>query len=299
MTETEYGTHFDFLCEVRLRQTDPFLHTCFRNSVFAIDRLLTNYKNIFPFFTDHTFEHSEQVIRYCNIIAGEDIINALCPDEIYILLMGAALHDVGMGISEADFNDLSPEIPGLGAYRKTHPGESTAEYTRVFHQWFSAAFIKKYSALFEIPSDEYTDCICRLASGHRGADLTEENRFPTDFVLPNGHTVNVGYLAALVRLADELDVTSDRNLLFDYTDVNAEWSEKQTMCYQSHQAIKNLEVRQNELVLLYDTDDAAVEQEILRTKSKVDRAFADYCDITVKRTCFTNKIQRILFQNTK
>ena len=64
----------DFLCEKRLRATDEDLYRRYRNSVFAIDRLLANYKNIFPFFTDHTFEHSEQVINYCNIVAGQEII---------------------------------------------------------------------------------------------------------------------------------------------------------------------------------------------------------------------------------
>lgn len=75
--EREDCTKFDFLCEKRLNQTDKLLYQYFRNSIFALECLLSDYKNVFPFFTDHTFEHSEQVIRYCNIIAGEEIISAL------------------------------------------------------------------------------------------------------------------------------------------------------------------------------------------------------------------------------
>ena len=39
----------EFLCEYRLKELDEDLHRCYRNSIFVIDRLLTNYKLVFPF----------------------------------------------------------------------------------------------------------------------------------------------------------------------------------------------------------------------------------------------------------
>lgn len=296
MTDHEYSSRYDFLCEKRLRQTDTFLHTCFRNSIFAIDLLLTNYKNIFPFYTNHTFEHSEQVIRYCNSIAGEDIIHSLSPDEIYILLMGASLHDVGMGISETDFKEFYTDIPGLQSYMKRHPNEPIAEYTRVFHHLFSAAFIRKYCALFEIPSEEYLYCICQVVKGHRETDVSDLENYPSEFHLSNGKTVNLAYITVLVKLADELDVAADRNLLFDYNSVNQNWSEKQTMCYQCHNAIKGLAVEKDKLILNYDTMDPTVEREILNTKEKVDEVFAVYCKIVDQYTAYQRNIRQIVFQ---
>lgn len=294
--EREDCTKFDFLCEKRLNQTDKLLYQYFRNSIFALECLLSDYKNVFPFFTDHTFEHSEQVIRYCNIIAGEEIISALNADELYILLMGASLHDVGMGISEKDFRSFISEVPALSAYIEENPGFSVAEYTRAFHQELSACFIRKYGALFEIPSPEHLFAICALAHGHRKADLLNETEFPTDFLLPNGNRANLAYLAALVRLADEIDVTSDRNLLFDYSQMNENWSKKQNLCFQCHGAIKTLEVYNEALVLLYATDDAVVEQEIFRIRGKVERSFAVYRDVTEHRTPFYNRIKAVQFE---
>ena len=296
MTGNSDNTKLDFLCEKKLRQTDDALYTCFRNSVFAVDVLLAGYKNIFPFYTDHTFEHSEQVINYCNIIAGEEIVDALNPDEIYILLMGASLHDIGMGISEKDFKSFLPLVPGLPDYVHDHPDESSAVYTRNFHQELSAQFIRKYSGLFEIPSPEHIHCIAQIARGHRKADLLDETDFPTDYLLPNGRRVNLAYLAALVKLADELDVTADRNLLFDYTRINESWSEKQTMCYKCHGAIKKLDVRAETLVLFYDTDEPAVEQEILQTRYKVGSTFSVYYDVVGHRTRFHNSIKAVQFE---
>lgn len=299
MTENEFDVRYDFLSEKRLHKLDDGLFRLFRNSVFSIDLLLTNYKNIFPFYTDHTFEHSEQVIRYCNIVAGADILDALCADELYILLMGASLHDIGMGISEKDFRELSPRVAGMTDYMAAHPGEQLAEYARAFHQELSGQFIRKYSALFEIPTPEHIHCIAQVARGHRKADLLDKTEYPTDYPLPNGQRVNLAYLAALVKLADELDITADRNLLFDYNDLKAEWSEKQTMCYKCHGAIKSLGVRSDALVLYYDTDEPKVEEEILKTRGKVERTFAEYCEVVRERSSFQNRLHSVLFEQIR
>ncbi|MCQ2461890.1 MAG: HD domain-containing protein [Clostridia bacterium] len=297
--EKECVSECDFLCEKRLLKTNPALHRLYRSSVFAMDMLLSGYKNIFPFFTDHTFEHSEQVINYCNIIAGKEIVPFLNSDEIYILLMGAALHDVGMGISEDDFHCFCSDIPGLAAYRERFPGELTAEYTRAFHQEFSAQFIKKYSGVFEIPSEEHIHCIAQVARGHRNADLLDRDGFPEAYPLPNGNTVNLAYLAALVKFADELDVTADRNLFFDYTVVNREWSAKQTMCFKCHGAIKSLCVRDDAVVLMYDTQEPEVEEEILRTYGKVENTFGEYITVLEKRTSFPKKLSQLKLEKVR
>lgn len=286
----------EYLCERRLSQTDPLLHSRYKASVFAMDRLLANYKTVFPFFTNHTFEHSEQVIRYCNLIAGQETVSRLNADEIYLLLMGAALHDVGMGISAADFSEMAPEIPGLFDFMQAHPGLRTGEYTRRFHQEFSAAFLRKYHELFEIPTEEHLYAVTQIVRGHRRMNLLDEAQFDPCFSLKNGHSVNLPYLTALVKLADELDIAADRNLLFDYSTQNEEWSAHQTMCYLCHNAIKRLAVEQDRLVLYFDAPDQAVFDEVMHTRSKVDRTFAEYNEVLRERTSFPCRIREIVFE---
>jgi len=291
------NSQFDFICEKRLKTIDSNLHSRFRESVFSMNLLLANYENVFPFFTNHTYQHSEQVINYCNIIAG-DIVNLLNGDEIYILLMGAALHDIGMGVSVRDFRELSQNIPELLSYIKEHPDKSVAEYTREFHQQLSAEFIKKYKHVFDFPSDDYVECVAKIASGHRHKDLLNTEEYCNEYVMQNGSRINLAYITALVKLADELDITSDRNLLFDYSQKNSEWSDEQTMCYKCHGAIKSLSVSENSLILYYETEQADVLEEILHTKAKVEKTFAEYCEVLKKRTDFECRIKTVDFVNS-
>ena len=75
---------YDFLLEGRLRKLDKNLHAKFTDTVFAMERILSNYKLIFPDFTDHSELHSLNVIEFCNKLIGKQIDN-LNADEIYAI----------------------------------------------------------------------------------------------------------------------------------------------------------------------------------------------------------------------
>ena len=278
----------DFLCERLLKERNAELHGRYRNSVFAIDRLLANYKAVFPFFTNHTFEHSEQVINYCNMIIGEENAARLNADELYILLMGACLHDVGMGISERDFMAMKDAIPGVNKYINEHPEASVGDVTRAFHQEFAAKFIEKYRDLFEIPSDEHLYCICQIARGHRKLDLLDTDEFDPHYRLPGGAEVRLPYLAAAVRLADEMDLTADRNLLCDYTQEASRWPKENVLYLKCHQATKNLRAEGGALILTYEeTGDPEVHAELLNISRKLEKTFGEFASVVQQRTDFT------------
>ena len=78
---------FDFAMERRLKELDPELHRRFTEAVFGLQHVLSNYKLIFPEYTDHTELHSLTVIDFCNKLMGEQLLK-LNKDEIYCLLMG-------------------------------------------------------------------------------------------------------------------------------------------------------------------------------------------------------------------
>lgn len=84
--------------ERKLRDLNPELHKRFTDAVFGLQHVLSNYKLIFPEYTDHTELHSLNVIDFCNQLIG-DQIDKMNADEIYCLLMGCYFHDTGMGIS--------------------------------------------------------------------------------------------------------------------------------------------------------------------------------------------------------
>ncbi len=294
MQEVKRSDKFELLCETRLYKLDAKLHNRFKNSIFAIDRLLANYKMVFPFYTDHTLEHSEQVIRYSNYFISDKNIEKLNADELYILLMGACLHDVGMGISVNDFNSFKNKIKGLDEYIKENPRKIIGDYTRSFHQEFSACFIEKYKDLFEIPSDDYLYCICQIARGHRKYNLLDENEFPRYFKLENGNTVRLPYLVAIVKVADEMDIASERNLLIDYDDYTSGDDEERVMCYKAHEAIKQIDF-ESDIKVYYSTEKDDVLEELENISQKVEQAYNEYKEVVRTYTEFVNIYGNIVF----
>lgn len=285
----------DFLCEKRLKELNPALHGLYKSSVFIMDRLLANYKTVFPYFTNHTFEHSEQVINYCNILAGYDNIMKLNADEIYVLLMGASLHDVGMGISVRDFDEFKYKVKNFTEYEQEHQFVTVKEACRKFHQEFSAEFIKKYRNLFEIPSDEHLYCICQIARGHRKMDFSDVSEFNPEYKIGE-NTIHLPYLASLVKLADEIDITADRNLLFDYTKTDRRWSKKQTMCYQCHKALKGFQKDDDILNIIYTPETGSIKKEIERMEAKVQKTFKEFQNVINSQDIFTTNILDIRFK---
>ena len=93
----------DFMMERALRRRNPALFKRFQSAVFLLPKMLSGYQQFFPDFTDHTELHSLNVIDFCNRIIGLENLERMNDDEIYCLLMGCHLHDVGMGIREEDY----------------------------------------------------------------------------------------------------------------------------------------------------------------------------------------------------
>lgn len=240
------GTH-DFLMEKRLRSADPQLHQRFSNAVFALQHTLSSYRRLFPEYTDHSELHSMTVIDFCNLLIGENQIDKLNADELYILLMSCYLHDVGMGISEQDYHLFKQDMDADG-YFAAHPDAAISDFVRTYHNEFSGKFIEKYGYFLDIPSEEHCFCIIQVSRGHRKTDLMDKTQYPVDFRLPNGNTVCLPYLAALIRLADEIDATAARNSAL-LNDISLPTTESQLFHNRILAAVRKLDVTQNSFIL--------------------------------------------------
>lgn len=235
-----------FALEFRLRDLDRDLHKRFTDCVFALQNILSNYKLIFPEFTDHTELHTLTVIEFCNCLIG-DQLEKLNKYELYALLLGCYFHDTGMGITEKDFADFSCRI-NFGDYFIKHPNATKAEQIRDFHNEYSGMFIRKYAELFEFPDKALLEAVIQISRGHRKTDLTNENDYPIAFEMSDGNTVCLPYLAALLRLADEIDVTAARNpkLLYDIEAVSDGF---QLLIRKTHQAVSDLKIEKDAFIL--------------------------------------------------
>lgn len=258
MTTVENDTN-SFALEFRLRELDGGLHKRFTDCVFALQKILSNYKLIFPGYTDHTELHSITVIEFCSRIIGKQL-GRLNKYELYALLLGCYFHDTGMGITEKDFEAFSRRID-FGDYFEKHPGVTRAEQIRDFHNEYSGMFIRKYAELFEFPDSTILEAVIQISRGHRKTDLTDEKFYPTKLAMSDGSTVCMPYLAALIRLADEIDVTAARNpgLLYDLESITDGFQLSEHM---RHKAVRDLEIGEDAFTLVIDDSDPAINEKI-------------------------------------
>ena len=203
----------NYLLERKLREESKDLHRRAAESVFVLQTMLSNYLTRFPDFTEHAFLLSMNVLDYCNRIIGEEQIKKLNPEECYVLIMSCYLHDIGMGIGNRDFAEFSEKLD-FGDYFDNHDRRNDAETVRAFHNEYSGLFIRKYSKIFDIPSEAMTRAIIQVSRGHRKTDLLDRSEFGD--IHDGDAIIRTAYLSAVMRLADEIDVASDRNpkLLF-------------------------------------------------------------------------------------
>ena len=264
----------DFVLEKTLRERSPELHKRFTGTVFALQNILSGYKLLFPEFTDHTELHSMNVADFCNTLLGKEQVEKMNADEIYVLLMACYLHDVGMGITQKDYEAFRPQID-MGSYLENHPNASTDEIVRDFHHEFSGLFIKKYGALFDIPSEAHLFAVVQTSRGHRKTDLFDEAEYPADLKAPNGNTICTPFLAGLIRLADEIDVTAARNSKLLY-DIESMHREVQMWHALKHLATRDLLITPDSFTMIVQTEDERM-MDTLRDMQKKMQLTLDYC----------------------
>ena len=285
---------YDFLLERRLKEIDPGLHQRFSDTVFALQQILSNYKLIFPDFTDHTELHTLNIIEFCNNLIGEQI-DKLNADEMYVLLLGCYFHDTGMGISHADFDEFSKQI-NFGNYFDTHSRDNYPEIVRNFHQEFSGLFLRKYAKFFEFPSEEHLFAIIQISRGHRKTDLNDEKEYPLNLKVPSGNTICLPYLAALVRLADEIDVTASRNSKAIY-DLNKIVKEIDLIEFMKHEAVHSLDITDKAFIMGIKSDDPKIIEGLNILAGKMKKTL-DYCRSVVNnRTSFAITQEDVIIKN--
>ncbi|GEM_PF-900887 len=267
----------EFYCERKLEKLNPGYSRIVKSVAVVLFNALEKYKLFFPDFTDHTVLHSLHVLEFCNVIIG-DCADELNEDELFILIMSAYLHDCGMGITEDNYKELYERVVS-SEYRLKHPHDNIKDTIRSFHHSFSKQMIYKYAPLFDIPSEQHMQAIALVSESHRKTDLFDEHYMPAEMMMPSGNAVRLPYLAALIRLADELDIASDRNL--EIGDAG-----QQTIFKLMHHAIRRMRIEEDRFVLEIDTDDPALYDDILQETDKLKETLAYCVSVIERRTPF-------------
>lgn len=170
------------------------------------------------YFVSHDIEHSGRVIKFIKDIldGGKCILNE---KELYVLFAATCLHDIGM----------QDELLG-----------GDIEYRRPKHQKLGANRIKKD------PSDQnkygiipqFCFVVATTIEGHRDVDLTASKEFEPRTI--GRELIQVRLLAALLRIADELDITFER--INPYRDKLLKMSLPDKMHYYKHYYVQGVKI---------------------------------------------------------
>ena len=215
-------------------------------------RMLSRYENYFPDFTDHTVLHTLDILDLCNQLIGRQI-ERLTPEDLYVLLMGALFHDVGMGVSVSDFEQFRAVL----GFEEPADDNARAWAVRGYHQELSGLYLEKYWHMFDFPNEAYAKAVIQVCRGHRKTDLLDEAGYPPQFEVEPGKTVSLPYLAALLCLADELDIAAERNVSFLY-DVERMPSPRDRREFRKHMAIRRVELEEERVVVHAWTEDPEI-----------------------------------------
>ncbi|MBM4431182.1 MAG: NACHT domain-containing protein, partial [Chloroflexi bacterium] len=172
-------------------------------------------------FTDHGVKHSERLASFAASLLNANDGRDLSSQEMYLLLAGIYLHDIGMQCDVVKFPEIKAQAEKLGAQfdveitAQTSSGYSIDEQKaiRKNHQYLTAAWIDHANRTGEtvlgpaaktIP-DDLVDDLMDVCKHHAKVPITD---CPLTFRFdPTGRKQLV---AALLRFADELDVDGHR-----------------------------------------------------------------------------------------
>jgi len=149
----------------------------------------------FPYYTAHDFSHCQAVEENLNWLILDDVKDKMNPYEIFFLIIASWFHDWGMIGEESEDSD---EV------RMTHHIR-TQEY---FERRYNDLGLNEHEARI----------IGKICKGHRKSDLHSKEFDETLFSQNN--RIRVNFLAAVLRIADECDVTHNRTPEIVYNSIN-------------------------------------------------------------------------------
>jgi molecular chaperone HtpG len=210
-----------------------------------VDRYLRSSTNLFPHFTSHGVDHSDEIVLQLSKLlepTGSPAGTSLNHAETYLLIAAAYLHDTGMVVTDSHLQAAvsSPEwasfvgrdatvAADIATIESINPATSDAE--QVFlaglaqRLHLASFFRSQHAKRAEVAingalSVDTTLCvgepaavkalvaICR-GHGIERSDLLDEDAYPTQQDL-FGEPVNVRLLTILIRVGDLLDMRVDR-----------------------------------------------------------------------------------------
>jgi len=172
-------------------------------------------------YTDHGIPHSQRLAGYAVKLLAENNDRPLSPKEMYLLLAGIYLHDIGMQCDVIKFPEIKKQAEQLGAvFDISFNAPDADNYSieeqkeiRKNHQYLTAAWIE-YSQVSG--KSALGPAAKKIPKGLVG-DLMEVCKYHSHLPIydcpihfKHNNTERLQLVAALLRFADELDIDANR-----------------------------------------------------------------------------------------
>ena len=184
-------------------------------------KLMPKTRILFSYYTNHDYAHLQNVENNADKIV-EKSIHILNDEEIFCLLSAIWLHDIGMipiGSELSDFEDLDKESR-----------ENFRNKIRERHNIRSKNYVHENKNKLHL-TDLEAKAIGYICEGHRNIDLNSL------YDIYSENHIRTSSLAAILRLADECDISGDRESLLSEEGIN-EITKREH--YRIHKLVSNI-----------------------------------------------------------
>lgn len=257
-------------------------------------------------FTLHDHDHSFRVAeRIFDLIPVEGLLGTY---ELSLLLLGAYMHDIGMSPArsivrshyeylltaqmgdltsqhlkefqhwlDANYNGVTapvaPDALTPASLRTVE--EIVSYYSRHKHNDWSEEWVR--ATLPELPSSLYAnwvdDVVTLCRSHHEGLSALRSDRFDAKLVGSPSQTVNLRYLASLLRLADVLEFDPERtpSIILERRDITPD---SRIFWQRDHEIAFHLNAESRSILLTARTPNAPVHKAVLDVALLVNHELA-------------------------
>jgi len=257
------------------------------------DILNNGIQHYFPNFTLHNTGHSFRVMEYmCKLVNDLNKLNEL---EITIMIYSALLHDIGMAVSENDtisikkdsFPSCEVKFSSMKKIMECDEALVLQEYIRRIHSFLSAKYIrenlKDKLVIPKLTTLDFTNEIALICEAHtKDYDWIKANL--RDNEIRGDYSFNPRFIAAILRLADILDIDSNRTpynlykLISPKGESDEEWR-KHYVISNNEKIIFNEKTQQKKIIFHGKANNASIHRKILIYIGWVKNELANAVDL--------------------
>jgi len=216
-------------------------------------KIMSNSKIIFSSYTNHDIPHLENVEKNINEIITADSVENLSDEEIFCLLSAAWLHDVGM----IPFDNERESFENKSKEER----ENFRNDIREKHHIRSSLYVEKHKEELNINEFE-AKAIGNICRGHRSVDLNNLND------VHSNPLIRVDSLAAIIRLADECDISEARDSCLSSEGINP-ITKKQH--YRRLEIVKTIHINheKNNISIISTIEKESDKEILINSKNKI------------------------------